>query len=237
MASMIRTDYPVYGGVQRSRGAVNTLVVPAGRFPGLEPVILRAGQVLHAPGEPIRHVYFPTGALVSLFTDTPLPGDVSMEVALIGSEGMVGVSLALGARRASTEALVLAAGPAMRASSQDFLRALERIAGLRSRTLRYSSELADALTRSAACSRNHSTRQRLARWLVMAHMRLGHAEVRLTQQSIARALSTRRTGVNAAAVELKRRGLIRYRRGVMEIVDVAGLRAMACPCYGRQPLR
>lgn len=208
--------------------------LPMERFPGLEPVLLPADLVLHEPNRPIRHVYFPTDALVSLFTDIPLPGDVSVEVALIGKEGMVGVTVAHGVRVASTQAVVQVAGLALRAASSDFVRALEQTAILRRRALRYATELAMMVVQSAACSRNHNTRQRLARWLLLAHERLGHAEIEVTQERLARALSTRRAGVNEAAVELKRLGLIRYRRGVMEVLDEEGLKAVACPCLGSQ---
>lgn len=207
--------------------------LPRERFPGLQHVVLTLGEVLQAPGRPIRHVYFPTGALVSLFAETHVEGDISVEVALIGSEGMVGASIVLGDRTARTRALVQASGTAMRANAGDFLQALEQTAGLRRRALRYSSELAFLFIQSAACSRNHTTQQRLARWLLMARERLGSQDIQFSQQFIARALSVRRTGVSEAAVTLKRMGLIHYRRGVVEILDEPRLRATSCPCVSR----
>lgn len=207
--------------------------LPRERFPGLEHVVLTLGQVLQLPGRPIRHVYFPTGALISLFAETQVEGDISVEVALIGSEGMVGASIVLGDRTAHTGALVQASGNAMRANAADFLQALEQTAGLRRRALRYSSELAFLFIQSAACSRNHTTQQRLARWLLMARERLGSHDIQFSQPFIARALSVRRTGVSEAAVTLKRMGLIHYRRGIVEILDEERLRATSCPCVSR----
>jgi CRP-like cAMP-binding protein len=204
------------------------------RFPGLEHVELTAGDVLQVPGRRIRHVYFPVGSLVSLFACTARSGDAPVEVALIGADGMVGASLAQGDPVAWTRAVVQASGVAVRASTAAFLVALEHTPSLRHRVLRHCSDLAFLFAQSAACSLNHSTEQRLARWLLMASERLGSEHIGLTQQLIADALSVRRTGVSEAAVALRRRGLIRYRRGVVEIVSRPRLITASCPCLGLQ---
>lgn len=205
-------------------------VLSAGTFAGLENVVLAVGDVLHSPGKRIRHVYFPTGALVSLFTHTVSRSDVAVEVALIGTDGMVGVSLALGEDIASTRALVQAAGTAMRATSEDFLEALRQAPALRARARRYSSDLAALFAQSAGCHRNHSTQQRLARWLLVAQQHLATEQLQITQHFLAHMLAVRRSGVSEAAGALKHLGLIDYRRGIVEILDEAGLRAVSCPC-------
>lgn len=204
----------------------------AWEFPGLESVILSIGEVLHSPGKRIRHVYFPTGALVSLFTHPTSRDDVAVELALVGCEGMVGVSLALGDDIACTRALVQAAGTAMRATSEAFLEGMRQTPALRDRACRYSNHLASLFAQSAGCQRNHGTRQRLARWLLLARQHLGTEELQLTQQFLAQLLAVRRSGVTEAAVELKHLGLIGYKRGIVVILDEAGLKAVSCPCLG-----
>jgi CRP-like cAMP-binding protein len=197
---------------------------------GLEPILLTLGEELHAPGEPIRHVYFPTGSLISILVQPHAKGDVPVEVGMIGAEGMLGVSLALGEKTVRTRALVQGSGSAMRGTAKSFLDAMGRQAALRSRALLYAGELAFFAAQTAACNRNHSGAQRLARWLLMVRDRMASDELELTQQFLGFMLALRRAGVGEAAAVLQQRGLIRYARGMIEIQNAEGLKRMSCAC-------
>jgi CRP-like cAMP-binding protein len=199
------------------------------RFPGLERVELALGQVLHDPGKRIAHVYFPIDSLVSLVSHAE--GEISVELAVVGRDGMVGVALALGDDVSASRALVQAEGVAMRATSADFLKQFARRKGMRRDIRRYSNDLTNQLMRTASCNGNHDVEQRLARWLLMMRDRLSTRRYTLTQKYLGYMLGVRRAAVSEAAGRLQRRGLIRYARGSMEILDAAGLKAAACRCY------
>ncbi len=201
-------------------------------FHGLESVMLTLGEELHVSGKRIGHVYFPSGSLVSVIVAPRLKTDVAVEVGLIGSEGMVGVSIALGGRISRTSAVVQGTGLAMRATVKDFLGALQRNPALRERVGRYSDELAFLAAQTAACNRNHDAGQRLARWILLTRSYVGSDTLELTQQFLAHMLAVRRSGVSEAAAAFKRAGLIRYSRGIVHILDVAGLKALSCGCMG-----
>lgn len=200
------------------------------RFAGLERVDLALGDVLYESGARMGHVYFPAGAAVSLLA-TPGNGANPVEVALVGREGMVGASVALGIDISPVRAAVQGAGEAMRATSADFREGLARDARLRRDVYRYSHQLTVQVMQIAACNRSHSVEQRLARWLLMMGERTQQVRIVLTQQFLGAMLGVRRAGVNQAAGVLKRRKLIRLRRGSMEILDVAGMEDAACACY------
>jgi len=195
----------------------------------LEPVTLRYGEVLHEPGEQLRHVYFPGDCLVSLLT--VVEGHRALEVGLVGREGMVGSRLALGGTTASERALVQATGTAVRIKSACFLRELRRSAALQRAVWRFTDALMIQVTRTAACNRFHMVEERLARWLLMTRERLPSANFYLTQEFLADMLGVRRVGVTAAASALQGRKLIRYRRGTVTILDQQGLEAASCSCY------
>jgi CRP-like cAMP-binding protein len=199
---------------------------------GLQSVRLRFGDVLHERGHRIRHVYFPVDALVSLLTNGGEQPAVA--VALIGYEGLVGVSVALGEQISPVRALVQGAGMAMRVATPSFVRALAQHETMQRDVHRYSSDLTNLIIRTAACQRNHNIEQRLASWLLMVSDRVSTDRLELTQSFLSRMLGVRRAGVSEAASALQAHALIRYARGHIKIRDRSGLRAVACDCY--QPL-
>ena len=194
-----------------------------------EPVRLTYGQVLYEPGEPMRHVYFPSDCVVSLLT--VVEGHRALEVGLVGREGMVGSRLALGITTASVRALVQGDGTAVRISSVRFLRELQHSPMLQRALLHFTDTLMIQVTQTAACNRFHGVEARLARWLLMTRERVPSREFRLTQEFLADMLGVRRSGVTVAASALQDRKLIRYRRGIITILDQQGLEAAACSCY------
>ena len=188
-----------------------------------------ARTVLHEAGGEIAAVYFPLGGMVSLVV-TSEEGQ-TVEIGTVGSEGLVGTPLALGAGRGRTEALVQVSGECYRMSKADFDRELKRGGMLRKLALLFAQALTDQLAQSALCNRLHSVRQRLCRWFLMVHGRVGTDEIMLTQQFVAHMLAVRRPSVTVAVGLLQEAGLVRYSRGRLHIVDRKGLDAGACECY------
>jgi CRP-like cAMP-binding protein len=197
---------------------------------GCEEVTLTYGDVLYEPGERIRHVYFPSDCLVSLLT--VIDDHRALEVGLVGREGMVGARLALGIAAAATRALVQGTGTALRISAARFLFEFRRGPALQQAVLLFTDALMNQVAQTAACNRFHVIEARLARWLLMSRERLPSSEFRLTHEFLADMLGVRRVGVTCAASALQRRGLIRYRRGTITILDQPGLEAASCSCYG-----
>jgi CRP-like cAMP-binding protein len=195
----------------------------------LETVDLGFGQILHEPGTAVTHVYFPHDSLVSLLAR--LDDHQSIEVGLIGREGMLGITLALGLAASPVRGLVQGAGTAARMKSAAFLRALAHSPGLQHEIYRYSAGLMAQVMQTAACNRFHVVEARLARWLLMTRDRLESNRFRLTHEFLATMLGVRRVGVTKAAHELQQRKLIDYSRGNIEIQDDAGLEAASCSCY------
>jgi CRP-like cAMP-binding protein len=198
-------------------------------FPGLKRVELVLGQVLHDPGKRIAHVYFPTSSLVSLVSHEH--GEIAVELGVVGRDGMVGVAIALGGQVSASRAVVQAAGSAMRSSSADFRREFKRRPGMQRDIFRYSNDLATQVMRTASCNRNHTSEQRLARWLLMMRDRLSTVRYRMTQEYLGFMLGLPRAAINEAAGRLQRRQLIRYVRGNIEILEAEGLKAASCACY------
>jgi CRP-like cAMP-binding protein len=195
-----------------------------------EPVRLELGTVLCAPGRPARYVYFPDDCFISLMTATTgEPG--SLEVGMVGREGMLGVQLALGMSAMSLHALVHGAGTARRIAVVAFRRELSRSKALRLSLNRYVHVLMVQLATSVACTRFHNVEPRLARSLLMTQDRAHSDNFHLTHEQMARMLGVRRVGVTGAASNLQRHGLIRYRRGDISVLDRTGLEAAACSCY------
>src|SRR6267378_483842 len=195
---------------------------------GLEPVALVFGEVLYEPGAPIREVYFPTDGLVSLLT--LVEGRLALEVGLVGSEGMVGVS--------PIRALVQGGGTALRMSAARFRRELRRSAPLQRELYRYTHSLMAQITQTAACNRFHRVPARLARWLLMTRDRVRSDRFYLTHEFLSHMLGVRRVGVTEAASALQRRKLIAYHRGNITILDPGGLETASCACYAIvSPLR
>lgn len=197
--------------------------------PHLEPVALARGDVLYDVDVPIAHAYFPTGGVVSLVT--PLAGGVAIEVAMVGDEGLVGLPVFLGSPTSRGRALVQVPGAALRLPAAH-LAALAPAAGpLPALLRRYTQALLTQIAQGAACGRAHGADQRCARWLLLAHDRAGGDQLPLTHEFLAQMLGVRRATVTEGAGRLQAAGLIRHRRGVVTILDRAGLEAAACECY------
>jgi CRP-like cAMP-binding protein len=199
----------------------------------LTPVDLAPGQVLHEPGAPLRNVCFPTGGLVSLLT---LAGDrLTLEVGMVGREGMIGVPLALGVARSPMRALVQSHGTALRMSRIRFDAAMRHSDALRRVLLAYANTLMGQIARTAACNRFHVVEARLARWLLMSRDRAGCDDLAMTQEFLSTMLGVRRVAVSEAASGFQRRKLIEYSRGRIRILDPPGLEAACCSCYRDEP--
>ena len=220
--------------VARRASAANDLLaaLPRKSFLGLsswlKPVDLKFGEVLFERGESIRHVYFPGNAMVSLLTDGERR---AVEVGLVGHEGMVGISLALGVNVSPVRALVQGAGAAMRMDRARFLAEFRRNALLQRGLYRYGHALMAQITQISACNRLHTVQMRLARWLLMTRDRVLSDEFVLTHEFLGHMLGVRRVGVTGAAGALQRDDLITYSRGNIRILDQKGLETAACRCY------
>jgi CRP-like cAMP-binding protein len=194
-----------------------------------EPIDLIFTEVLYRAGEPIPQVYFPTGGFVSLVA--PINGSSGLEVGLVGNEGMVGITLALGVDAAPFHAVVQGAGPALRITAAAFLGELERSPALQLELKRYLYVLMSQFAQTASCTRFHVVEERLARWLLMTHDRAHADTFHVTHVFMAYMLGVRRVGVTKAAHSLLRQNLISYHRGDITVLDRTGLEAAACGCY------
>ena len=196
---------------------------------GCEAVELKFADMLYTPGKRISHVYFPTRSFISLIM--PVDTTSSLEVGLVGSEGMFGIPLALGVDISPVRAVVQGAGPALRMDAARFTRELKRSAALAHGVDRYAYVQLTQLAQAAACTRFHVVEARLARWLLMTQD-CAHADsFHITQEFLALMLGVRRVGVTKAARSLQERDLIQYRRGNITVLDRRGLKAASCGCY------
>jgi|ERR1051326_10515 CRP-like cAMP-binding protein len=195
----------------------------------LEPVRLQPGMVLYEPDETIEHVYFLNGALVSIIS-TNSEGS-TVEIGLIGSEGIVGVPAILGGV-APYCAIVQIGGNAFRVRGQRIYAELRRNAFLRDLLLKYTNTFLIQVAQSTLCNCYHTLQQRLSRWLLVARDAVRSDVLLLTHDVIARLLATRRASVTVTAGLMQRAGLIRISRGQITILDGLGLEAMSCECYG-----
>ncbi len=187
------------------------------------------GDVLGSVGMPTRHVYFPTAGFVSLVA--PVNGRPTLEVGMVGREGMLGTQLALGIEAAPLHAVVQGAGAAWRIGGPEFSRELRRSGALQRGMNRYVYVTMMQLASAATCLRFHQIRPRLARWLLMTQDRAHADRFHITHAFLAYMLGVRRVGITTAAYGLQRDGLIQYRRGEIQVLNRIGLKAAACSCY------
>ena len=207
--------------------------LPAAEFerlsPDLELVPMPLGQALYESGGRLQHVYFPTTSIVSLLY--VLENGASAEIAVVGNEGILGISLFMGGETTPSRAIVQSAGFGYRLKSQLLKNEFNRGGPVLRLLLRYTQALITQMTQTAVCNRHHSLEQQLCRWLLLSLDRLATDEVLMTQELIANMLGVRREGVTGAAGELQRAGLIRYSRGRIEVLDRPGLEKAVCECY------
>ena len=197
--------------------------------PQLEPVELRLGDVIYESGATLSHVYFPTSAIVSLLYVTE--NGKSAEIAIVGNDGIVGVSLFMGGESTTTRAVVQSAGQAFRLKAQALKQEFDKTGPVLHLLLRYTQALITQMAQTAACNRHHSLDQQLCRWLLLSLDRLNDGELIMTQELIADMLGVRREGVTESALKLQHAGLIRYARGRIAVLNREGLEKRTCECY------
>jgi CRP-like cAMP-binding protein len=198
-------------------------------LPQLEPVDLSLGKVLYESGTKLSHVYFPTTSIVSLLY--VMEDGASAEIAVVGHEGLVGVSLFMGGESTPSRAVVQSAGKGFRLNASLMLQEFNRAGPVLHLLLRYTQALITQMSQTAVCNRHHSLDQQLCRWLLLSLDRLHSDELVMTQELIANMLGVRREGVTEAAGHLQKAGLIRYQRGHITVLDRHRLEQRACECY------
>ena len=196
----------------------------------LELVTLAASEVLYESGGQLRHVYFPTTAIVSLLY--VLENGATAEIAMVGNEGILGISLFMGGDTTPSRAVVQRGGQAYRLRADLIKLEFNRAGPLLRLLLRYTQALITQMMQTAVCNRHHSVEQQLSRWLLLSLDRMASSSLSMTQETIANLLGVRREGVTEAAGRLQREGLIRYSRGNIEVLDRPRLEHAACECYG-----
>jgi CRP-like cAMP-binding protein len=197
--------------------------------PQLELVDLPLGMVLYESGTTMGHVYFPTSAIVSLLY--VLENGASAEIAVVGHEGVVGISIFMGGGSTPSRAVVQSAGKGLRLRSGAMKDEFGRSSPVMHLLLRYTQALITQMTQTAVCNRHHSLDQQLCRWLLLSLDRLPGDNLVMTQELIANMLGVRREGVTEAALSLQRAGLISYARGHIKVLDRPGLELRTCECY------
>ena len=198
-------------------------------LPLLEPVDMPLGEVLHESYSDVTHLYFPTTSIISLLYITE-DGDPA-EIAVVGNEGIVGISLFLRGLSSTSRAVVQSAGQGFRLKAGLLTHELNRTGSVLDLLLRYTQALITQTAQMAACNRHHSVDQQLCRWLLLRLDRSNSNQVVVTQELIANMLGVRRVGVTEAAGRLQRAGLIRYRRARITVLDRNALEQRACECY------
>jgi len=195
----------------------------------LERVEMPLGQVLYASGIVLHHVYFPVTAIVSLLY--VMENGASAEIAVVGNEGIVGVSLFMGGESTPSRAVVQSAGLGCRLKADVMKAEFDRAGPVLHLLLRYTQALITQMAQTAVCNRHHSLDQQLCRWLLLSLDRLQGTELVMTQELIANMLGVRREGVTEGALKLQKAGLIQYARGRIKILDRKGLEGRTCECY------
>ena len=198
-------------------------------FPHLKLVPMPLGMVLYESGATLRHIYFPTDSIISLLY--VMRDGASAEIAVVGKEGAVGVSLFMGGETTPSRALVQSAGQAYRLSGARLKAEFSRHGELLHVLLRYTQSLLTQMAQTAVCNRHHSLDQQLCRWLLLSLDRLSSNRLHMTQELIANMLGVRREGVTEAAGKLQKQGVIRYARGKITVLDRPHLERLSCECY------
>jgi CRP-like cAMP-binding protein len=187
------------------------------------------GMVLYEAGEALRHIYFPTDSIVSLLY--VMKDGASAEIAVVGNEGAIGVSLFMGGETTPSRGIVQSAGSAYRLSGRRLKQEFERHGQLLHVLLRYTQSLITQMAQTAVCNRHHSIDQQLCRWLLLSLDRLPSNRLNMTQELIANMLGVRREGVTGAAGKLQDLGVIHYSRGRITVLDRPKLEQLSCECY------
>jgi CRP-like cAMP-binding protein len=195
----------------------------------LEFVELALGEVVYESGTTLSHVYFPTTAIISLLY--VMENGESAEIAVVGNEGIVGVSLFMGGNSTPSRAVVQSAGTGFRLRAEILEQEFNQGGAVLHLLLRYTQALLTQMAQTAVCNRHHSLDQQLCRWLLLSLDRLQSNELVMTQELIANMLGVRREGVTESASRLQSAGLIRYARGHISVLDRAGLEKRTCECY------
>ncbi len=198
-------------------------------FPHLKLVTLPLGTVLYESGDMMRHIYFPTDSIVSLLY--VLASGASAEIAVVGNDGAIGVSLFMGGETTTSRAIVQSAGSAYRLTGARLKREFDRHGELLHILLRYTQSLITQMSQTAVCNRHHSVDQQLCRLLLLSLDRLPSSELAMTHELIANMLGVRREGVTDAAGKLQKLGVIRYSRGKITVLDRPHLERLSCECY------
>ena len=197
--------------------------------PKLEWVPMPLGQVMYESGRTISHVYFPTTAIVSLLY--VMESGASAEIAVVGCEGVVGISLFMGGESTPSRAVVQSAGEGYRLSAAAVKEEFNQSHPVMHLLLRYTQALITQMSQTAVCNRHHALEQQLCRWLLLSLDRQQGVDLVMTQELIANMLGVRREGVTEAALKLQHLGLIRYSRGHITVLDRPGLERRTCECY------
>ena len=207
--------------------------LPAGAYERLvshlELVPMKLSEVLYESGVQLRYVYFPTTSILSLLY--VMEDGASAEIAIVGNEGILGISLFMGGESTPSRAVVQSAGHAFRLKAALLKNEFGRFGPTMHLLLRYTQALITQMSQTAVCNRHHSVDQQLCRWLLLSLDRLQTNELSMTQELIANMLGVRREGVTEAAGKLQDAGLISYRRGQIRVLDRPGLEARSCECY------
>jgi len=198
-------------------------------IPQLEAVDMPLGMVLYEPGVVLRHVYFPTNAIVSLLY--VMENGASAEIAVVGNEGIVGISLFMGGESTPSRAVVQSAGKGFRLEAQAMKDEFNLGGPVLHLLLRYTQALITQMAQTAVCNRHHTLDQQLCRWLLLSLDRLDGDELVMTQELISNMLGVRREGVTESALKLQSAGLIKYARGRITVLNRAGLEKRTCECY------
>jgi CRP-like cAMP-binding protein len=198
-------------------------------FPHLKLVPMTLGMVLYESGAALRHIYFPTNSIVSLLY--VMQDGSSAEIAVVGNEGAIGVSLFMGGETTPSRAIVQSAGYAYRLTGNRLKQEFNRHGEMLHILLRYTQSLITQMAQTAVCNRHHSLDQQLCRWLLLSLDRLAGNQLQMTQELIANMLGVRREGVTEAAGKLQKLGVIKYVRGKITVLDRPQLESLSCECY------